>query len=75
MLLKLHHSSHRHRIHQLEQIPWQVWVAAIFQKNRNDRGALVGMMNVTHVLELDLYSIFRYPGLVKEKTTLDQTLT
>ena len=71
MLLKLHHSSHRHRIHQLGQIPWQVWVAAIFQKNRNDRGALVGMMNVTHVLELDLYLIFRYPGLVKEKTTLD----
>ena len=71
LLLKLRHSSHRHRIRQLGQIPWQVPVAAIYQKNRYDGGALVGMMNVAHVLELDLHLIFRYPGLVKEKTMLD----
>ena len=71
MLLKLHHSSHRHRIRQLGQIPWQVPVAAIYQINRYDGGALVGMMNVAHVLELDLHLIFRYPGLVKEMTALN----
>ena len=71
MLLKLHHSSHRHRIRQLGQAPRQVPVAAINQKNYHDGGARVEMMNVVHVLELDLHLIFRYPGLVKEKTTLD----
>ena len=69
MLLKLHHSSYRHRIRQLGQIPWQVPVAAIYQKKRYDGGALVGMMNVAHVL--DVHLIFRYPGLVKEMTMLD----
>ena len=72
MLLKLHHSSHCHRIRQLGQAPWQVPVAAINQKYHHDGGARVGMMNVAHVLELDLHLIFRYPGLVKEKTALNR---
>ena len=71
MLLKLHHSSHRHRIRQLGQAPRQVPVAAINQKNYHDGGARVEMMNVAHVLELDLHLIFRYPGLVKEMTALN----